>query len=106
MAVKHLVEDEDAEERTHPSYLSLPEQWEHQIQQIQRLRIGEAFIRLMDDSVHRLKTRQLPALVVSRHQIQAVRQRYMDHYFAPGPSAGHTAPVVSPEPPLARRPRT
>src|SRR4051812_6156280 len=33
MAVKHLVEDDQAEERTHPSYLPLPEQWEHQIQQ-------------------------------------------------------------------------
>src|SRR5215218_5079067 len=46
MEVKHLVEDGAAEERTHPAYLSLPEQWEHQVQSIQRLRVGEAFVRL------------------------------------------------------------
>src|SRR3712207_2044394 len=61
MEVKHLVEDDKAEERTHPSYLSLAEQWEYHVQQIQRLRVGEAFIRLMDDTVHKLRTPQLPA---------------------------------------------
>src|SRR5215210_2362364 len=54
MQVKHIVEDEKAEERSHPSYLSLPEQWEKQVQELQRLRVGEAFIRLMDDSLHKL----------------------------------------------------
>src|SRR3954465_3798418 len=66
MAVKHLVEDEAAEDRPHPAYLSLPEQWEPQVQQIQRLAIGEAFIRLMDDSTHKLQTPRLPPLTVSR----------------------------------------
>ena len=36
MEVKHVVEDEHAEERTHPTYLSLPEQWERHMQAIQR----------------------------------------------------------------------
>jgi hypothetical protein len=83
MQVKHIVEDGQAEERSHPAYLSLQEQWEKQVQQIQRLGVGEAFIRLMDDSVHKLRTPKLPTLTVSRHQLQAVRDRYLTHYFAP-----------------------
>jgi hypothetical protein len=104
MEVKHVVEDEIAEERTHPSYLSLPEQWEHQVQQIQRLRVGEAFIRLMDDSVHKLRTRTLPQLTFPRHQLQAIRAQYLGRYFVPAP-----VPVAQPagEPvfhSIARRP--
>jgi hypothetical protein len=83
MEVKHLVDDEKAEERTHPSYLSLPEQWEYHVQQIQRLGVGEAIIRLMDDSVHKLRTPKLPTLTVSRPQLQAVRDEYLTRYFAP-----------------------
>jgi hypothetical protein len=49
---------EQAEDRTHPAYASLPEQWERQIQAIQRLGIGEAFIRLPNDSVHKVRTRR------------------------------------------------
>src|SRR3954449_10435085 len=41
MKVKHIVEDTKAEERSHPSYLSLQEQWEKQVQAIQRLSVGE-----------------------------------------------------------------
>ena len=99
MEVKHTVDDEKAEERTHPNYFSLPEQWEYHVQQIQRLGVGEALIRLMDDSLHKLKTPKLPALTVSKHQLQVVRDRYLTQYFAP---AG--LPVVQPpEVQLVRR---
>src|SRR4051795_7341771 len=106
MEVKHTVDDEKAEERTHPSYFSLPEQWEYHVQQIQRLAVGEAFIRLMDDSMHKLRTRQLPPLTIPKKQVQNVRQTYLDRYFSadqvrPAPQA-----VVFPELPLTRRPRT
>jgi hypothetical protein len=37
MEIKHTVDDEKAGERTHPSYFSLPEQWEYHVQQIQNL---------------------------------------------------------------------
>jgi hypothetical protein len=65
MEVKHTVEDEHAEERTHPAYLSLAEQWERQVQAIQRLRVGEAFVRLPNDAVRRVRTPTLPAVAVS-----------------------------------------
>jgi hypothetical protein len=53
------------------------------VQAIQRLRIGEAFFRLMDDSVHKLRTPTLPQLTVTRQQLQAVREQYLDRYFVP-----------------------
>jgi hypothetical protein len=49
-------------ERTHPTYLSLPEQWEEQVQAIQSLTVGQAFIRLPDDRVKRVRTPQLPRI--------------------------------------------
>src|SRR4051794_33259080 len=83
MKVKHIVEDGKAEERSHPAYLSLPEQWEKQVQAIQRLGVGQAYVRLMDDSVHKLRTPTLPPLTVTRPQLQPVRDRYLAKYFVP-----------------------
>src|SRR3954467_12210461 len=99
MEVKHTVDDKKAEERTHPNYFSLPEQWEYQVQQIQNLSVGEALIRLMDDTVHKLRTPTLPSLTVSRDQVQVVRDQYLTRYFAPV-----SLPVVQPpEEPVFRR---
>jgi hypothetical protein len=81
--VKHVVDDDKAEERTHPSYFSLPEQWEYHVQQIQNLGVGEAIIRLMDDSMHKLKTPRLPKLTVTRKQLQVIRAEYLTRYFVP-----------------------
>ena len=107
MTVKHVVQDEGAVERTHPTYLSLPEQWERQVQAIQRLRIGEAFIRLGDDSVHKVTTPALPQLTTQQDAVDAIRQTYLARYFAQAPPV----PTVrsSPAPPMptsiGRRPR-
>src|SRR4051794_37680995 len=99
MEVKHVVDDEHAEERTHPNYFSLPEQWEYQVQRIQNLGVGEALIRLMDDSVHKIHTPRLPSLTVSKPQLQAIRDQYLTRYFAPV-----SLPVVQPEEsPVLRR---
>src|SRR4051794_10313315 len=107
MEVKHVVEDEQAEERSHPSYLSLNEQWEKQIQAIQRLKIGEAFVRLSDDSVHKVKTRTLPTIARSVGRIvQDVRREYLRRYFVPVSSARPVVrPAAIPAPVITRRPR-
>jgi hypothetical protein len=103
MAVKHTVEDEHAEERTHPAYLSLAEQWERQVQAIQRLRVGEAFVRLADDSVYKLRTRTLPPARVTARLAQ-VRRTYLERYFEPMPTAGSAPAVpVAPAPPIITR---
>ncbi|MGW8600794.1 type IV secretory system conjugative DNA transfer family protein [Streptomyces sp. NPDC055893] len=80
-AVKHVVSDEAAEKRTHPSYYPLPEQWEHQTQEIQQLDVGEAFIRLPDDRLQRVRTPLLPDLPTLSHRLDAVERYYLDHYF-------------------------
>src|SRR3954470_11925240 len=87
MKVKHIVEDGKAEERSHPAYLTLPEQWEKQVQDIQRLQIGEAFVRLPDDSVHTIKTASLPQVTVPQEAVAIVRSRYLERYFEPMGSA-------------------
>src|SRR5512142_3365816 len=85
MSVKHTVEDEDAVERTHPTFFPLLEQWERHTQAIQRLKVGEAFVRLPDDRVRRVKTPTLPAVSVSSEQLSAVREYYLQRYFRPMP---------------------
>src|SRR5215218_6450783 len=105
MQVKHMVEDEKAEERSHPSYLSLPEQWEKQVQAIQRLSVGQAFIRLPDDSVHTVRTATLPPVTVSKEAVDIVRHRYLERYFEPIGSA-QPAQVMPPLlPTITRYPR-
>src|SRR4051794_4995264 len=104
MKVKHLVEDEKAEERSHPSYLSLPEQWEKQVQAIQRLGVGQAFIRLPDDSVHTVHTKALSPVTVSKDAVNEVRRRYLERYFEPmGMEPSQT--VVPRAPMISRYPR-
>src|SRR3954452_20118145 len=104
MEVKHTVEDETAEERSHPAYLPLQEQWEKQIQDIQRLRIGEAFVRLADDSVHMIRTRTLPQVAASAARLSQIRRTYLERYFVPV-TAPAIAPAVfaAPAPPVIRR---
>src|SRR3954471_14266810 len=103
MEVKHTVDDEKAGERTHPSYFTLPEQWEYHVQQIQNLRIGEAIIRLMDDSTHKLKTPRLPKLMVSRKQLQVIRDEYLTRYFVPTGIPAVHVPGIALYPRVARR---
>src|SRR3954462_848975 len=103
MEVKHTVDDDKAEERTHPSYFSLPEQWEYQVQRIQNLGVGEALIRLMDDSVHKIYTPRLPSLTTSRHQLQTVRDQYLTRYFVPATLPVVKAPEMQLYPRMARR---
>jgi hypothetical protein len=103
MEVKHLVEDDKAEERSHPAYMSLTEQWEKQVQAIQRLRVGEAFVRLADDSVHRVRTRTLPR--IGEQTLHHIRRRYLESYFTcPG---SHPQVATAPAIPsvITRRPR-
>jgi hypothetical protein len=104
MQVKHVVDDDTAEERTHPSYFSLPEQWEGQVQAIQRLRVGEAFVRLPNDSVHKISTRTLPRADVTANQLQYVRRRYLERYFEPSARPPKHVPVL-PAMPVSRRAR-
>jgi hypothetical protein len=103
MEVKHLVEDVKAEERSHPAYMSLPEQWEKQVQAIQRLRVGEAFVRLTDDSVHKVRTRTLPR--IGEQALDHIRRRYLQRYFTSPSSSKEAAQAPALLPTITRRPR-
>jgi hypothetical protein len=105
MQVKHMVEDDKAEERSHPSYLSLPEQWEKQIQAIQRLGVGQAFIRLPDDSVHTVHTASLAPVTVPKEAVDVVRRRYMERYFEPLSLAAPVQQMSLRTPVITRYPR-
>lgn len=106
MQVKHVVVDEQAEERTHPTYVPLPEQWERHIQAIQRLASGEAFIRLPDDSVHKIRTRTLPPLPPVLDQLAEIRASYLTRYFQRVEATMPAPHEQLPEPPavIGRRP--
>ncbi|MCU1648849.1 MAG: hypothetical protein JWN03_9124, partial [Nocardia sp.] len=105
MAVKHRIHSEEAGERTHPAYFPLQEQWERYIQQIQFLGQGQAFVRLPDDSVRKVRTRTLPSLTIQREQLLQVKEEYLRRYFEPGqmqerrPMPQMTAPRIRREPP-------
>ena len=83
MSVKHTVDDEAAVERTHPTFFPLLEQWEQHAQAIQTLRTGQAYMRLPNDSVRRVKTPTLPAVAVSPEHLTAVQEDYLKEYFRP-----------------------
>lgn len=91
-AIKHIVTDHAAEERTHPTYYALQEQWERQVQSIQQLRVGQAFIRLPNDEVRKVTTPTLPNLTEPPESLAEVEQYYLDRYFEP-PSVA--APLVT-----------
>jgi hypothetical protein len=85
MRVKHTVDDAAAVERTHPTFLPLLEQWERQTQAIQTLKVGQAFIRVPDDTVHRVATPTLPTVAVAAARLGAIRESYLRTYFRPTP---------------------
>jgi hypothetical protein len=81
MSVKHTVDDSSADKRTHPAYFPLQEQWERQVQAIQTLGTGQAFIRLPDDRVQRVKTPRLPRVGVDPAKLAEIQAYYLEHYF-------------------------
>ncbi len=111
MRVKHTVADENAVERTHPTFFPLLEQWERHTQAIQTLKVGQAFLRLPDDTVHRVATPTLPTVAVSSEQLAALRGSYLRTYFRPMPRfdpsgawAAAASCAVSPTPIAAANP--
>jgi hypothetical protein len=96
MRVKHLVKDEEAGKRSHPSYAPMQEQWERIIQQIQYLKTGHAFVRLPNDSVRKIKTNKLPHKKGgTERMLSTVKEEYLHRYFEQ-PSQADTRTVGTP----------
>jgi Helicase HerA, central domain len=94
MAVKHEIGKESGGDHTHPTYFQLQEQWERHTQRIQYLRQGHALARLPDDSIHKVHTRTLPPVRVSRDELTKVRETYLKRFFLPAPTSRIKSPVI------------
>lgn len=106
LSVKHTVADGEAEDRTHPTYYPLQEQWEEQVQAIQRLDVGEAFIRLPSDSVKKVKTMRLPQINVNSDKLAEIHDYYLKTYFQNAQSFSETElspPIYTQAPIISRR---
>jgi hypothetical protein len=92
LSIKHTVEDDTAEERTHPVFYSLPEQWEAFIQQLQELKPQRFYLKipgkraLTGQSVY-LNTR--PQL--DPQELAMTEREYLQRYFTK-PQAGTVLP--------------
>lgn len=104
-AVKHTVADHQAEERTHPTYYPLQEQWEQKAQAIQALGVGEAFVRLPDDSVQQIHTLGLPQIDLPAGLLAQVEDDYLTRYFQAPTEAG-LPPIPTSKPTPSLRPIT
>ena len=80
MEVKHLVEDEQGRGAKSSGLLCpLPSSGRNRCRQSSGCKIGEAFVRLADDSVHKVRTRTVPR--IGEQTLQHIRRRYLDSYF-------------------------
>ena len=73
--VKHEVEDERQQERTHPTFYSLSEQWEQFTQGAQRLPRRHILVRLPEqEGVRRLRTVTVSKGSVSGDKLEALKE--------------------------------
>lgn len=73
--VKHVVNDETAQERSHPLFESLYNQFEGFTQAIQRLRRRQVLVKLPDnDRVLKLRTPAVPAARISRSRLEEIKR--------------------------------
>ena len=91
-SVKHQVVNQEAEERTHPQYFPMQEQWEQYVQQIQYLKPGHAFVRLPNDSVKKIKTNRLPDRKITESMLAPVKEEYLRRYFEKAPERDGKVP--------------
>jgi len=72
--VKHEVKDEAQRERTHPTFLSLAEQWERFTQRAQKLGRREILVQLPErEGLRGLRTATVPDSGVSAHELEELK---------------------------------
>ncbi len=98
--VKHLVEDPDQVERTHPIFSSLPEQWERWTKALEQLAPREAFVKVGTETA-KIRTVRFPRANCSPAEVTTVMERYRDSLMTP---AAAVMPRV--DEPIAWRPST
>jgi hypothetical protein len=74
-AVKHEVRDAEAQQRTHPVFDPMLEQFERFTQMIQRLRSRRVLVKLPDrEQVHRLKVAKVPQARLSAGRLEEIKK--------------------------------
>jgi hypothetical protein len=72
--IKHVVEDEDQQERVHPTFFSLGEQWERYTQSAQRLHRRQALIQLPErEKVRLVRTPTVPERTLGDAALEALQ---------------------------------
>lgn len=94
--VKHIVEDTEAEARTHPVFASVVEQWEGWVQSIQEMLPGEAWVavnqrvnahgfhlRRTNRKTHKITTMPVVAPQIDSGLLTEIEAEYVHRYFTP-----------------------
>lgn len=82
-AVKHEVFDRQARRRTHPTFLTLAEQWEGISQELTGLPARHAVVRQASGGVQRITAPDFPDIAADAGRLAAVRDEYLRRYFTP-----------------------
>ena len=72
--VKHLVEDESQQEKSHPVFYSLQEEWEQAIQEIQNLSPRTCLVKAARRGTAKVHTKFMPPAKLSEAEMEALRK--------------------------------
>jgi len=98
-AIKHVVADPDAQQRTHPAFFSMTDQLEAAAQQIQRLKSREILVKLSDsDELMKLTTRTVNKPRISREELARYKQVLASQYGKPRQEPKQEKRQNSPQP--------
>ena len=101
-AIKHEVKE--GQERSHPAFYSLPEQWEGWTQQVTGLKKRFAFVRQPNGQTVKIESLPLPDPTVDPVRLAAIEARYLEQGFRPASLTLPTTEVIF-APSLPSRPR-
>ena len=91
-AIKHEVKE--GQERSHPAFYSLPEQWEGWTQQVTGLKKRFAFVRHPNGHTVKIESLPLPDPTVDPERLAAIEARYLEQGFRPASLSLPTAEVI------------
>ena len=91
-AIKHEVKE--GQERSHPAFYSLPEQWETITQQVTGLKKRFAFVRQPNGHTVKIESLPLPDPTVDPERLAAIEARYLEQGFRPATRALPAGEVI------------
>jgi len=80
--VKHRIEDKTLQDRSHPLFASVQEQFEKTARELERLGRGHCYVQL-GSRVRRIVTTPFPKPTISREAFSQITERYAQQYLKP-----------------------